>query len=93
MSEDNEACCTHCGSTSVRSTNVRSAFWDGDRLVVVEDVPAIVCDACHEQFYDDRTMVVLDLMRGDGFPADKARREIKVPVFSFQDRLTPKASR
>jgi YgiT-type zinc finger domain-containing protein len=88
MSEDSGIRCIHCDSADVRSTHVRSAFWhDDDRLVVVEDVPALVCGACHEQFYDDRTMVVLDLMRGDGFPPEKARRELTVPVFSFHDRL------
>jgi YgiT-type zinc finger domain-containing protein len=87
MSEDNGIRCAHCSSTDVYPSQVRSAFWHDDRLVVVEDVPALVCGSCHEQFYDDGTMVVLDLMRGDGFPPEKARRELRVPVFSFQDRL------
>ena len=90
MEEENGARCAHCDSPNIRQTHVRSAFWHDDRLVVVEDVPAMVCDACHEQFYDDHTMVVLDLMRGDGFPAEKARRDITVPVFSFGDRLVSK---
>jgi YgiT-type zinc finger domain-containing protein len=92
VSKENGARCTHCGSPSVRRKHVRSAFWHDERLVVVEDLPAIVCGACHEQFYDDQTMVVLDLMRGDGFPAEKARRELRVPVFSFQDRLAPQSA-
>jgi YgiT-type zinc finger domain-containing protein len=87
MSEDGGIRCAHCNSPDVHSTQVRSAFWQDDRLVVIEDVPALVCGACHDQFYDDQTMVVLDLMRGDGFPAEKARAELRVPVFSFQDRL------
>ena len=33
------------------------------------------------------TMVVLDLLRGDGFPDAKARSELRVPVFSFRDRI------
>jgi YgiT-type zinc finger domain-containing protein len=86
-SEENGSRCAHCSSTDVHAMQVRSAFWHDDRLVVVEDVPALVCGSCHEQFYDDGTMVVLDLMRGDGFPPEKARRELRVPVFSFQDRL------
>jgi YgiT-type zinc finger domain-containing protein len=93
VSKENGARCAHCGSLNVRSTHVRSAFWHDERLVVVEDLPAIVCEACHEQFYDDQTMVVLDLMRGDGFPAEKARHELRVPVFSFQDRLAPQRAR
>ena len=60
-------------------------------MVVVEDIPALVCASCNEQFYDDRTVVVLDLLRGDGFPAESARVEIRVPVFSFRDRLTTEA--
>jgi YgiT-type zinc finger domain-containing protein len=79
--------CSNCGSARLRKLLTRSAFWDDDRLVVVEDVPAIVCESCHEQFYDDRTAVVLDLLRGEGFPPEKARRELRVPVFSFADRL------
>lgn len=87
MSEDNGIHCAHCSSIDVHPSQVRSAFWHDDRLVVVEDVPALVCGSCHEQFYDDQTMVVLDLMRGDGFPPEKARCELRVPVFSFRDRL------
>jgi YgiT-type zinc finger domain-containing protein len=84
---EDRARCANCDSSDLRQTHVRSAFWHDDRLVVVEDIPALVCEACHDQFYDDRTTVVLDLMRGDGFPSEGARRELRVPVFSFRDRL------
>ena len=84
---DQSAVCPGCGSSDIGMTRVRSAFFHGDRLVVVEDIPALVCSSCNEQFYDDRTVVVLDLLRGDGFPEEDAREEISVPVFSFSDRL------
>jgi YgiT-type zinc finger domain-containing protein len=80
------ACCANCGGTNIHVDRVRSAFWHLDRLVVVEDIPALVCDDCHEQFYDDTTAVTLDLLRGDGFPPQDARGELRVPVFSFRDR-------
>lgn len=80
--------CDNCGSDNIRTANVKSAFWHDDRLVVVDDIPAVVCDNCHEQYFDDHTIVVLDLLRGDGFRADQARSELRVPVFSFLDRLT-----
>ena len=92
VDEQPAACCTSCGSPNIRNAKVRSAFWHGDRLVVVEDIPAIVCDACHEQFYDDRTAVMLDLLRGDGFPPEQAKAELVVPVFSFGDRLSPRST-
>jgi YgiT-type zinc finger domain-containing protein len=79
--------CSHCGGSDLRTETIRSAFWDNDRLVVIEDVPAVVCMNCHEQYYDDTTVVLLDLLRGDGFPTEKALREITVPVFSLRDRM------
>jgi YgiT-type zinc finger domain-containing protein len=79
------AACTNCGGFDVRRADVRSAFWHDDRLVVVEDIPALLCGTCGEQFYEDRTVVMLDLLRGRGFLADTARTELRVPVFSFRD--------
>lgn len=86
-SEQNTAVCSQCGSAGLQTKTIRSAFWDDDRLVVIEDIPAIVCTDCHEQHFDDTTVVLLDLMRGDGFPPEKALREIAVPIFSLRDRL------
>lgn len=83
--------CPGCGGSDIGMARVRSAFFHEDRLVVVEDIPALVCAGCNEQFYDDRTVVVLDLLRGDGFPEEDAREEIRVPVFSFRDRLIAEA--
>jgi len=83
--------CSNCGSANVSASHVRSAFWQDDRLVVVEGIPALVCGACAEQFYDDSTVVGLDLLRGEGFPAEKARAELRVPVFSFGDRAAAKS--
>jgi YgiT-type zinc finger domain-containing protein len=85
------ATCASCGSSDARMARVRSAFWHDDRLVVVEDIPAIVCGACSAQSFEDTTVVVLDLLRGEGFPAGKARGELRVPVFSFRDRVAPEA--
>ena len=82
--------CASCGNPDMQARRVRSAFWHDDRLVVVEDIPAMVCSACGEQFYEDNTVVVLDLLRGGGFPADRARGELSVPVFSFFDGPAPK---
>lgn len=82
--------CANCGSVNVSIRHVRSAFWQDDRLVVVQDIPALVCGACAEQFYDDATVIGLDLLRGEGFPAEEARTELRVPVFAFGDRAAVK---
>lgn len=93
LSGQETACCANCGSAKIRAARVRSAFWHKDKLVVVEDIPAAVCDACHEQFFDDGTIVVLDLLRGDGFPPEQATGELRVPVFSFGDRVAARSQR
>lgn len=77
--------CTNCGTDELQPAEVRSAFWQDERLVVVEGIPALRCAQCGEQFFDDSAVVVLDLLRGRGFDAGKARTSITVPVFSFRD--------
>jgi YgiT-type zinc finger domain-containing protein len=87
-----ETTCSTCGGGDVHAAKVRSAFFEGERLVVVEDIPALVCDGCGGHFYDDATVVFLDLLRGEGFPPDRARSELRVPVFSFGERAGAKDS-
>jgi YgiT-type zinc finger domain-containing protein len=73
----------------MRSSRVKTAIWEGDRLFVVEDIPAQVCDSCLEQFYDDEiTDAIRRLMEG-GFPSAKVKREILVPIFSLDGRIAP----
>ncbi len=79
--------CEHCGSADLHEELIHSAFWHQDRLVVVEGIPALVCRGCSEQFYDDATVMQIDLMRGEGFPLEQAQQELRVPVFSFRDRV------
>ena len=79
--------CPQCGSTHLHESLVKSAFWQDERLVVVEDIPAVICEACGERFYNDATVTALDLMNGDGFPANEAATHMHVPVFSFSHRI------
>ena len=89
----NTIACTQCGGAKFRNELARSAFWHEDRLVVVEDIPALVCENCREQLYDDQTVVLIDLLRGDGFPPEKAQSQITVPVFSLSERAKGSAKR
>jgi len=79
--------CPHCGSEALRPELVKSAFFQGDRLVVVEGIPALVCSSCGERFYDDATATALDLLHGAGFPGECAVTHVQVPVFSFSHRV------
>jgi len=81
-SQQLSAPCPVCDSTNTRHGRVRSAFWHDDRLVVIEDVPALVCNTCGAQFYDNAAVHMIDRMRANGFPPEDAVRELRVPVYS-----------
>ena len=70
----------------MRSAIVKTAIWAGERLVIVEDIPAQVCDSCVEQFYDEETTNALRGLTEDGFPQAEAEREMIVQVFSLGPR-------
>ena len=80
------AACPRCGE-AMAAAAVRTAIWREDRVAIVEDIPARVCGACAEQFYDED---VTDALRGlveQGLPPEEAAREITVPVFSLKGRV------
>ncbi len=88
MPSDN---CPRCGEPLAAQT-VRTAIWQGERLAVVEDIPAFVCSGCLEQFYDDDVSDALRRLTEHGFPGDDALREIAVPVFSLDGRVRRRAA-
>jgi YgiT-type zinc finger domain-containing protein len=88
MNQQAAAPCPRCGG-ALAATTVRTTIWQGDRVAIVEDIPAHVCGACLEQFYDDAVSEALRRLSEEGFPAAKAEREITVPVFSLVGRVQP----
>jgi len=85
------AVCPRCGAV-LTPTTVRTSIWHGDRVAIVEDIPAHVCSACMEQFYDDEVSDALRRLAEEGFPSEKASREILVPVFSLEGRLVKRVA-
>jgi len=77
--------CPHCGE-GMRAGIVKTAMWYDERLFVVENVSAQICDKCMEQFYDEETTDALRRLTEDGFPFAEAKGEITVPVFSLKGR-------
>ncbi|WP_199525732.1 type II toxin-antitoxin system MqsA family antitoxin [Rhodosalinus halophilus] len=77
--------CELCGAAALEASRVQLALWEEERLVVVEDVPALVCRGCGERFYDDETAMRLDMLRGTGFPPGRAASEMAVEVFRLPD--------
>jgi YgiT-type zinc finger domain-containing protein len=82
--------CGLCNGITYEDT-VKMSLWEGDRLVVVEDVPARVCEKCAEQYYDDLTVHRLDALRGRRFPVSEAKKMTEVAVFSLPEiNVAPK---
>ena len=78
--------CPHCRAPLTASL-VRTAIWRGDDVALVEDIPALVCASCAEQFYDDDVSEALRRLSESGFPKEEAARTIEVPVFSMKGRI------
>ena len=83
--------CPRC-SQPMRSATVKTAVWREDRLFIVEDIPAQVCDSCIEQFYDEETTEALRRLTEESFSSVKTKREILVPVFSLDGRIRQRTS-
>lgn len=88
MSEENKergvSACPKCGH-AMHPAMVRTAIWRADRLYIVEDIPAQVCEPCVEQFYDDDVADALRLLIDDAGAVPQ--REIQVPVYSLEGRI------
>jgi YgiT-type zinc finger domain-containing protein len=85
------ALCPRCNVFMDRA-RVRSAIWQGERLAVVEDIPAHVCPSCLEQYYDDDVSDALRRLNEEGFPDSSAERTVVVPVFSLEGRIRKRAA-
>lgn len=66
---------------------MQTAIWQGDRVAIVEDIPAHVCPGCSEQCYDGPVSDALRRLAEEGFPPDAAKRQMSVPVFSLDGRI------
>jgi len=84
--------CPRCEGAAI-ATTVRTAIWPtDDSLVVVEDIPARVCNQCMEQFYDEDVSDALRVLMERGFPSTEAKKLISVPVFSLEGRVRKRAA-
>jgi YgiT-type zinc finger domain-containing protein len=79
--------CPRCEEGVLAGQTVRSAIWRGERIAVVEDIPAQVCTACGEHFYDEDVSDALRALNEQGFPEAAATRTVVVPVFSLAGRV------
>ena len=78
--------CPRCDQ-EMRSALVKTAIWHNERLFVVEDIPAYICDSCVEQFYDPVATDILRTWTEEGFASAEATKEVLVPIFSLAGKI------
>ena len=78
--------CHRCQKLT-RAAMVRSNVWQGERLIIVEDIPAQLCEQCQEQYYDSLTEEALRTLVGDDLASVKPKRVMEVPVYSLEGRI------
>jgi YgiT-type zinc finger domain-containing protein len=78
-----EEACEACGHPTIAKP-VHLTLWADRGLVVIENVPARVCENCQEQFYDEEVSSKILQLSSSGFPPSRMVREITVPVYSLE---------
>jgi YgiT-type zinc finger domain-containing protein len=76
--------CETCGNAT-QATHVDVTLRSDDGLILIEKVPARVCNNCQEQYYDEVTSQKISKLVGNGFPKRHVVREIAVPVYSLEE--------
>ena len=79
--------CRRCQKLT-HAAMVRSNVWQGDNLIVVEDIPSQVCEQCQEQYYDSLTEDALRTLIHDNLKSATPKRVMEVPVYSLEGRIS-----
>lgn len=74
--------CHNCSGTA-HPNKVKISLWRYDRLVIVEDVPAYICQNCGEQYYSEKTEAKLTGLTSKRFPKELQVGTEEVPVYSL----------
>jgi len=73
--------CFKCACEELLKTRVKLEKWVNGRLIIVENVPALVCKECGEKYFDAETTLKLD----EYFYEAKPEKVIEVPVFEYKE--------
>ena len=55
--------CDICGAAAAREVKRTKVFGKGARMIVIEDIPFIACDHCHQTYATAETLQSLDEIR------------------------------
>jgi YgiT-type zinc finger domain-containing protein len=74
--------CESCGGPT-QDKLVDVTMWTARQLVLIENVPAHICENCQSQYYDQDVGMKMQDLISKGFPRSQQIREIAVPVFTL----------
>jgi len=72
--------CKYCGFDTYQDV-IKAALWTDGGLVVVEDIPARLCEGCGEQFFEQKITQRIEKLLACS--AAKAKQQIRVPLYSM----------
>ncbi len=72
--------CDVCGNTSFRNESVEEVFRIGEQMVLVEHIPALVCNRCGEKTFNRETV---ERVRHTIHEGHSPSRKIELEVFDF----------
>ncbi len=76
--------CFTCGGT-VRQQRTSVDFWWGDRLIIFEDVPAMVCTQCGDKFMTREVYNEMEVMAQN---EDNTTDRINVGVIRYPEKAS-----
>jgi YgiT-type zinc finger domain-containing protein len=79
--------CTRCCEGHLAAKQGREYFRYGDALVIIEDVPAWVCNKCGERYHHAR---VYKRMRHIATHSDQFTGHVSIPVDATSQRTKPR---
>ena len=77
--------CDRCDYGVLVEQPIKTAFWRGHSLVVIQNIPAMVCAACGEEYVSDETAIRLDRLRAGDVHAMGSVERLIVPVLDYID--------
>ena len=76
--------CSFCGNEEFKHVSTQYIYQRSGSLMVVDDVPTLVCSYCGETFYDIKTLKQIE-NRFDAFiaMANQPARQVSIPLESW----------
>ena len=73
--------CPYCKFRTV-ACRVRSVFWAGETLIIIENIPSQVCPTCQEKYYSESTLERIDALLKN-FASDSVTLITDIPSYSL----------